>query len=699
MSAPAFAPAQSASGRAPAWCYAVIIAATLVAYHNSLQGPFVFDDASSIVTNPSIRRLAAIGDVLAGPGTNVTAQGRPLLNLSLAINHAIGGTAVEGYHVGNLLLHACAGLVLFGILRRMWPRDDATRSRRGHGVLLWPLVAAVIWTVHPLQTESVTYIIQRAESLLGLFYLLTIYCFARATVGPANVAPAASPHASTSRGWLALSVLSCTAGMATKEVMATAPLMVLIFDRTLVSGSFASAWRQRRGYYLALAGTWLLLAWLVVQTGGNRGGSAGFGVGVRWWDYWLTQFPAVARYLWLSVWPHPLVFEYGSFWIWDFSEITIPFVVVVGLLIGTVVALRKRSAAGFLGAWFFGMLAPTSLAPGTPQMIVEHRMYLPLAAVVVAFVASLDRLRPAFSFRRAVIVSMAVILALTVLTVRRNADYRSELALWTDTASKRPKNPLAHYMLAQAQERVGDRDGALASYERSLELKPDFSIGHEHFGELLLRAGRRAEAIVHFESALRLQPGYADAHANLGNAYLAENRITEAVGHLERAVELAPESAMNRYNLGNALAAAGLDGEAIEQFQAALQRQPGMAEAHLNLANALVATRRPVEAMPHYEAAVKARPGFAAAHYNYANALAAAGRQSEAVEQYIAALRARPDHPEAHHNLGSALFELGRYAEAAGHYADTLRLRPDFPGARENLERVQAQLKSSPGQR
>ncbi|HUR56102.1 MAG TPA: tetratricopeptide repeat protein [Opitutaceae bacterium] len=665
---------------APWWYPLVIIAAAFAAYHNSFHGPFVFDDASSIVTNPTIRKLWPPGEALSGPSTNVTAQGRPILNLSLAINHAIHGTKVEGYHVGNFLIHALAGLALFGLVRRTC---DSTLA----------LVVAVLWTVHPLQTESVTYVIQRAESLVGLFYLLTLYCFARG-VGQVGDLRLTSPEGGPSGPsgpalpWKTLSVIFCLLGMATKEVMATAPLMVLFYDRAFLAGSFRAALRQRRGLYLALAGTWLLLAWLVAQGGGNRGGSVGFGVGVAMWDYWLTQFNAMARYLWLSLWPHPLVFEYGAFGIREFAEIAAPAALVLGLLGATVVGLWRRWPASFLGAWFFGILAPTSLAPGTTQMIVEHRMYLPLAAVIVAGVLAISRLGQ----RKAMWLGGAGAAALVLVTAGRNRDYRSDVALWSDTVAKRPGNPLAHFMLAGAQERAGNLKAALTSYGQSLELKPDFSMGHENFGALLLREGRRAEALIHFESALRLQPEYGDAHANAGNAYLAEGRIAEAVGHLEKAVELMPESAITRYNFATALATAGLGSEAVAEFEAALKRDPSMVEAHFNLANALLQSSRAAEAIHHYEAAVKMRPGYAVAHYNLANALAASGRQAEAVEHYEAALRARPDYAEAHHNLGSALYEIGRIAEAVHHYTETLRLAPDFPNAKENLERVRARM-------
>ena len=654
----------------PWWCPVTILAAAFIAYHNSFHGPFVFDDESSIVTNPTIRSLA---DALSPPTTNVTAQGRPILNFSLALNYALGGTAVAGFHAVNLIIHALAGLTLFGIVRRV---ANAT---------FIALAVAVLWTVHPLQTESVTYIIQRAESLVGLFYLLTIYCFVRhAQCHSMDDTPAGGLW-----GWL--TVAACVFGMATKEVMATAPLMVLFLDRCFFAGTFLNALRRRPIFYAALASTWLLLAWLVAQTGGNRGGSVGFGVNVGWVDYWLTQFKAIAHYLWLSLWPHPLVFEYGAFWIRNFNAIALPLLVVFGLLAATIAALWRRSRLGFLGAWFFGILAPTSLAPGTTQMIVEHRMYLPLAAVIVAIVLGLARLLAA-KRPLALALACATSVALALLTIRRNDDYRSDLALWSDTIAKAPGNPLAHFMLAGAHERAGNVAAALASYEQTLELKPDFSIGHEHFGELLLKQGRRADAIARFESALRLQPEYPDAHANLGAAYLADGRIAEAVGHLEKAAQLMPGSAITRYNHANALAAAGLGADAVAEYEAALKLDPAVAEAHFNLANTLLQLERTPEAIAHFAAAAKARPGYAAAHYNLANALAASGRPQDAVEHYEAALRHRPDYAEAHHNLGSALFELGRLPDAARHYEETLRLAPDFPNARANLERVRARL-------
>jgi hypothetical protein len=333
----------------------------LAAYSNSFGGPFVYDDIPAILENTTIRNLWDA--FLPPPGT--TTSGRPLVNLSLALNWAAGGAAVAGYHLLNLLIHLAAGLALFGVVRRTLAKLGQTSS------VLPAAAAALLWTVHPLQTESVTYVVQRAESLMGLCYLLTIYCFIRSVDGPSG------------RSWCWLAWAACLGGMASKEVMVSAPLMVWLYDRTFVAGSFRAAWLARKRFYAALASTWLLLGICVASTGGNRGGTVGLDVGVQGWSYGLTQFRAAAHYLRLAVWPQPLVFEYGTFWESGWQAVLPSAALVLALLLGTVVALVRSPVLGFAGAWFFVMLAPTSLVPGTTQMIVEHRMYLSLAAVVV----------------------------------------------------------------------------------------------------------------------------------------------------------------------------------------------------------------------------------------------------------------------------------------------------------------------------
>lgn len=613
----------AANDRPRVWAAcALIVAATVAAYHNSGHGPFGRDPVASVVTSPE----------------------RPVHPLSLALDYAAGGAAVADNHGVNLVIHVLAALTLFGIVRRMVPPSPAGPG--GFGVAL---AAALVWAVHPLQTESVTDVNQRAELLGGWFFLLTLYCFVRATEAPGSGAADAGRR----RGWLGAAAAACLLGMGTSEVMVTAPLIVLLFDRTFVAGSFRGAWRERGGFHLALAGTWLLLA-LILAAGGARGVAEDFGVSLRPWEYWLTQFAAVGRYLALAVWPHPLVFDYGAFRVRDFREIALPLVVVLGLIGATLRALWRRPALGFLGAWFFGILAPTSLVPGTTQMIAEHRTYLPLAAVIVAGVLAVRAsLSPRFARWRPWLAS-GVALPLAAATIARNETYRSELALWADTIAKRPENARAHFVLASARERAGDLAAAEAGYGRTLELKPDHALSHQKLGELLGRRGQRRPAIEHFEAALRLEPKFADAHRHVGLALLAERRFADALAHLEEAARLAPGEARNRHHLAQALVAAGLADEAV----------------------------------PEYQAALRLDPTLTAVHREFASTLLQLGRTDDAIAHYEAALRAKPDDAETHHQLGRALLELGRSAEAAKQFAKVLELAPDFPEARANLERA-----------
>ena len=314
----------------------ILCAGAFIAYANTFKAPFVFDDIGSIVENPTIRHLWPPGDALSPPSNaGLTVGGRPVLNLSLALNYAVSGLNVWSYHALNLLIHVFAGLALFGLVRRTLARPPLA-ARFGDRAAPLALVIAGLWTLHPLQTESVTYVAQRAESLMGLFFLLTLYAFARSADSPRP------------RTWQAVSFFACLLGAGTKEIAALAPIMVFLYDRTFVSGSFRAAWQRHRGVHLALAATWVPLAFFLASTGGNRGGTVGFNVGVPWLGYWLTQFEAVTRYLALTFWPHPLVFDYGKIVAGSATATLLWALPVVTLVLGTTVALWRWPVAGSL---------------------------------------------------------------------------------------------------------------------------------------------------------------------------------------------------------------------------------------------------------------------------------------------------------------------------------------------------------------
>lgn len=638
---PAARPASPATPPAPPPCWltapAVLLflaAAALLAYHNSFAVPFLFDDDSSIRDNPTIRSL---GRAWWPPNEHgVTVSGRPFLNFTLALNYAVGGTAVGGYHAVNLLIHVLAAGALFAVVRRTL-RLPACGARPEREAAALALAAAGLWLLHPLQTESVTYVIQRAESLVSLLYLVTLGCFQRA----------AEPGAA--KRWAPLAVGACLLGMASKEVMVTAPVVVLLYDRVFLAGSWRAAWARRGRLHLALAGTWLLLAVLVAGTG-NRGGTAGLGTEVAPLAYALTQVGAVVHYLRLAVWPHPLVFDYGKGLVDGLGAVWWQALVLGPLVAGAAWAAWRGRPAGFALAFFFAVLAPTSsIVPVATQTMTEHRVYLALAGPVVLAVVGLRALAGAWCWP----VCAAVALLFTGLTARRNHDYRSELHLWQDTAAKYPRNARAFATLGTIHEREGRLGEALTALQAALAVAPTTEAWN-NLGNVWMKLARWPDAIACFEEALRLKPGQALVLNNLGNARQEAGDVAGAIASLTEAVRLDPALVVARYNLANLLALHG----------------------------------RPAEAVPYYASYLRARPDDPEARTNLGNTLLELGRVDEALAQLARAVELRPESAEIQNNLGVALARAGRLAEARARFEEAARLDPGFTRARENAARA-----------
>jgi len=678
----------------------LIVAAGIWAYHNSFQGPLVLDDVKNILENPSIHHLWPIWKALSPSPTSLVG-GRPVVNLSLALNYAVGGTGVWGFHAVNLAIHILASLTLYGIVRRTLLRTARSGDRHRTGVqegfgtsAEWiALAVALLWTVHPLQTEAVSYISQRCESLMGLFYLLTLYCFVRGVEGSGSTG--ASPFRSL--GWFCLSVAACFLGMASKEVMVTAPVMVLLYDQTFVSGSFREAWSRHRRLYLGLAGSWLLLGYLMA---GLHNRSVGYGLGISWGGYALAECQAVVRYLRLALWPHPLVFDYGFYVPTKEMVAVAPYALILAVLAtGVLFALKRRPAIGFVGAWFFVILAPTSsVVPIVGSPIAEHRMYLPLASVVTLTVLGTIALgKRLFQDRPGIVVGCmtgaAVAVLLSSLTIHRNQDYHSALATWQDTVEKRPNNPRAHNCLGLALVQLGRLQGAIGHYEMAVRMQPDYVEAHNNLGVALVEEHRAQEAMEQWEEALRLKPDDAEVHDNLGNAMLQAGKIQEAISQFEQALRINPDYADAHSGLGLALEETGRLPEAIGHWEQALRINPECAEAplaHYNLGLALMGQSRLPEAISHYEKALQIRPNHAEGHNNLGVALMRQGRLPEAIAHYERAVQIEPDYAEAHFNMGLALEKLGSTQEAISQYEKALQLTPDFVQAEKALARARA---------
>ncbi len=642
-----------------------VTAAVAAAYANSLFLPFFFDDLPAILENPTIYNLWNVAAVFSPPGGGYPVQGRPIVNLSLAINYALGGHTVFGYHLFNLIVHAAGAMLVLGVVRRTLLLP-AFVDRWGAAATDYAAATALLWAVHPLTTEAVTYVIQRTELLYSLFYLLTLYCCIRGYTAPDG------------RRWFAAAAAACLIGMGCKESMATAPVMIALYDRVFVARSWKEIFQRRWGLYAGLAATWILMA-ILVASGPGRGGTAGFAAGVAWWDYARTQLWAIARYLRLAVWPVGLVVDYGTWIARAPSEFLPGAAVVAALLAATAAAYRKWPWAGYLGTWFFVVLAPTSLVPVATQTIAEKRMYLPLTAVVAFLVFAggaagrwmLARPFAKFSVRpsrleaycgRGAVIGLAVILG--TLTASRNRDYRSEFAIWDDTLQKWPHSWRAYTNRAIGYGAQGEYDLAIADCNRAIEMMPERAEPYNNRAAAYAAKGNAGQALADYARALEINPRSGHAYAERGSLYSQLGEPARAVEDFTRAIPLLYDPTPALKGRAEAWYALGEYMRAIEDCQSALALNPRMAEAYAVRANARLALGDRDRAMADYTRAIELEPNLVTAWNNRGAMFLQAGEYARAVADFTEAISRMPTYAEALANRAAAYYHLQEHEKA-----------------------------------
>lgn len=662
----------------------LIVLAGICAYWNSLHVPFVWDDETAIVNNKTIRELS---HALIPPAETPVAR-RPIVNLSLAVNYALGGLDVTGYHVWNLGVHVLAALVLFGIIRRALS-GERLGDRWNAAATDVALIATLWWMLHPMVSEVIDYTTQRTSSMMGLLFLLTLYCAIRALD---------SPHRAR---WHVLSAAACVCGMVTKESMAAAPLVVVLYDRIFAFSSVRDALRVRKHLYVAFLAAWGVLGVLIWV---RPHSTVGFSAGIDAWTYLLNQAQLIPHYLRLALWPDALVLDYGPPKALSIRDVLGPGLLVVTLLVGALVTLVRWPMVGFLCAAFFVILAPdSSIVPIVTEAGAERRMYLPLAALAVLLVLAgwwlFARARSIWAASHgrpitvvALVMTTVWLTSLAVCTVYRNAEYATAVSVWRSSVERRPHGR-ARLSYADALVAAGESDAALVQLREAVQDYPQarYALGTElaahgemeqairelrmfidqspsHLnriparsllGRVLWTRGRLEESADQFRSILTMAPTNVDAHASLGDVRLQQKQYAEAVSHYRTVTGLRPDRAEWQVKLGVALASSGKLDEALEAYKRALQLDPASRVAHLSLADLFLRLNRGGDAAFHAREALRLEPNDAVAHNLLGAGLASQGKLAEAVEHFRAALTLAPDHKDARRNLEQAARLLG----------------------------------------
>ena len=585
------------------WLVALLAVATLLAYVPALSAPFVMDDESAVAESSTPRLSAPAGSPVAG---------RPVVSATLALNHAIndligvdqrpdpdGPSKTVGYRLLNVLFHLCTGALLFGLLRRAMresaiPGEWRTDADRLAGAV------CVLWLLHPIQTEAINYIVQRTELLASLCYVATLYASVRAW-------DAASARAQ--RRWYTAGVIACVLGMLCKEIVISAPLAVILYDRAFRLPSWRALLKPGRGrgrFYVALAAACVIPFALVSL--GARGSTAGFGTPMKWYVYLYSQCWAIPHYLRLVVWPSALSVDYGE------QPITgargIPgLVVLVALAAATLVAwtrVQKWGWFAFIGSLFFMLLAPSSsVVPIHTEIAAERRMYLALVAVILAAVVGAEWLR-----RRAVrsatvrqfgygVAVVAVVLA--VLTAARSRTYMNSEELWRGVVREVPDNLRGYVNLGSALVREQQPKYAEAEtlFRHAIARDSTCKNGCAQLAQMLSRQGRLREAADLLDRTLEHDPSDGSVERRLARTLMKMGAFGQALPHLQHVAATYPTE-QNLVVLAVAYFAVQRRQDAVSTFGRAEQLYPGNPEIR-RLGTTLDSATRGGDTLPHLQ--------------------------------------------------------------------------------------------------
>lgn len=620
----------------------------ILAYSNTLQVPFVYDDEQNIQTNAAIRLtefdLAGLwAAALESPGV------RPVPFASFALNYLVGGYDVAGYHVVNIAIHLANGILVYLLALQIFRQLDTLPGQklpRGRGDPTSPmsLFAALLFVAHPLQTQAVTYVVQRMTSLAVMFYLtsLLLYILGRARSDPW-------------KRWALFGAAFASGVLAfgSKEIAATLPVIVLLYE-WYFPRDLSGPWLKKNAKVFVGLAVLLALIGFVYLSGHPRALTfehREFTV----WERMLTQFRVIIFYLTLLLYPAPSRLSLTHYFPTSHSFLDPPTTVlsllaIVGLLVLAVRLARSQRLLSFCLLWFFIHLAIEASFVSL-EMVYEHRLYLPMFGFALAVTYAL-----AFPMAKrrawAVALGAVVVASLGTATYLRNRVWQDPVTLWSDVVSKGPQDHRAQNNLGTALEKRGEADAAIHHFQAAVQIQPNYARAHNNLGVALETKGEREEAIRYYREAVRIAPGYSEAHTNLALALAAEGDREAAIRHFSEALRLSPSYAKAHYSLGVTLLEAG----------------------------------RVDEAIPHFSEAVRIHPPYSLAHHNLGAALWEMGKLDEAIEPLETALRLDPEYAPTHYMLGVARGRQGRLDEAASHFARALEIDPDLDQARAGLD-------------
>ncbi|WP_136808427.1 tetratricopeptide repeat protein [Desulfosediminicola flagellatus] len=701
----------------------IIMLVGFIAYFNAFDVPFYFDDLDNL-KHPDLKLENLTLESVERSLTGGLLKTRPVANLSFALNYYIGGYRVQGYHLVNLIIHITSGFLLFLLIKITLSLVGEANNK--DKIYMISLLAALLWLVHPLCTQSITYIVQRMNSLVSMLYLLSLvlYIYGRIEQNKNY----SSSFMTKGTGLFFLSVLSGILALGSKENAATLPVTIFLYEWYFFR-QLSLSWLKRALPIIGVVFLFVLtLGWL--YTDGHLVERIVGGYGNR--DFTLTQRlltqpRVILHYISLIVYPDPdrLVLDYNFPISTSFLNPTSTIYAIsclFGLFSLALCIAKRERIISFCLIWFFINLSVESTTIPL-EMVYEHRTYLPSMGLVTIAVYLLFRFVGHRLISSFIVVGICVLC--TVWTMQRNSVWRDPIAFWESNLSKYPDSSRVNANLGSAYYEVGDIDKAESYYKLATALQPRNKAVLKNLGALAMRRGDIEKAKKYFVASLKQDQRFSPALMELGGLLMREEQFTEAEKVYKKLLKnvLAPEvrQKINMYlaqiylrlnRLSEAkvtianLTGTGLEEtdmhllraelnlkvgkntEAISDYERAILSDQNLWEAHYNIARLYSQEGDVQKAENHYKLALQSMPSALPVRYNYANTILRQEKYVEAVKEYTLLIQDDFHLADAFNNRGLAYINLGDPMAAELDFATALALRPDNPVVRRNLQMV-----------
>jgi tetratricopeptide (TPR) repeat protein len=585
---------------------ALLVMVTLIIYSNTFQVPFLFDDEGSIQLNPPVHGLANY----FGEGYNFLPN-RAFCYLTFALNYELGGLNVTGYHIVNLVIHITATLMVYYLVRLTFKTPNLRSTFTTHQTGMFALVVALFFASHPIQTQAVTYIVQRLSSLATLFYLTSLVCYVRWRIGRNESASLVKGIASP---WFTLSLVSAVLSMKTKEIAFTLPVIILLYEYSFFGWPGRKLLAQMSPLLLTIS----IIPYTVysrispsIQSGGTLLSDVNTPaynvVQITRWEYLFTQFSVILTYLRLLILPVSQNLDYDypvNHTLFEFKTLIALLAILSIFLLAVYLFLKSTTTgteettentapssihlyrlASFGILWFFITLSVESSIITIQDVIFEHRLYLPsfgffLTAVSCGALVVLSLERSLKYINKVTIPIVAIIiLSLSGATYARNNVWQDWITIWSDTVSKSQNKPRPHNVLGIGYFYALKFDEAMREYQAAVRLKPDYIEAYYNMGLVYSAKKQRAEAIYMYRKVLSMSAynasQYAITYNEIGMNFAELGEMDQAAKSFSESVKHEPDSVEFRNNYAYALMSKGDMEAALQEFQNVLKMSPG----------------------------------------------------------------------------------------------------------------------------